>query len=98
MSGTGVRDPEDPDRWLVQPWPAHASFDHVAQHFQEASVTHHSIVCLLAFHEGLRAALAAAPTEELTAQAHGERGYKLGCAELGVTFFRALYVAEYGPR
>jgi hypothetical protein len=100
MTGTGVRDPEEPDQWLVEPWPADASFDEVARHFLVASTTHAatctSIACLLVFHESLQAALAAAPTEELRAQDSEERGYKLGCVDLGVIFFRALYTAAYG--
>ncbi len=93
---TGVRDPEDPDRWLVAPWPADASVGVVVQHFDRASSTQFhagtSAVCLLAFHEGLRAALAAAPTEEFTDQADWDRrGYMLNCADLGVTIFRDQY-------
>jgi hypothetical protein len=101
MTGTGVRDPEDPDRWLVSPWPAHATFGDVVQHFDRANSTQFhagtSAACLLAFHEGLRAALAAAPTEEFTDQADWDRrDYMLNCADLGVTIFRDQYVAQYG--
>jgi hypothetical protein len=93
---TGVRDPEDPDRWLVAPWPADASFGDVVGHFDRAGTTQlhpdTSAACLLAFHEGLRAALAAAPTGEFTDQADWDRhGYMLNCADLGVTIFRDQY-------
>jgi hypothetical protein len=98
MTGTGVRDPEDPDRWLVAPWPAHASLNDVVQHFQSAGTTEAtSIVRLLAFHEGLRAALAAAPTGEFTDPDDWDRrGYVLNCADLGVSIFRDQYATQYG--
>jgi len=101
MTGTGVHDPEDPGRWLVAPWPADTSIDDVVQHFDRTSTTHlhagSSTACLLAFHEGFRAALAAAPTEEFTERAHWDRrGYILNCADLGVSIFRDQYLAQYG--
>jgi hypothetical protein len=68
------------------------------QQFQSASTTQAtSIARLLAFHEGLRAALAAAPTGEFTDPADWDRrGYVLNCADLGVTIFRDQYATEYG--
>jgi hypothetical protein len=99
MTGSGVRDPEDPDRWLVAPWPADTSFGDVLHHFHRASLarlpTDGSIARLLAFHEGLRAALAAAPTEADQDQ-RDRCGYLLDCADLSVTLFQDQYLAHYG--
>jgi hypothetical protein len=86
---TGVRDPQDPDRWLVTPWPAHATVGEVVGHFDRATTQFHadtSTARLLAFHEGLRAALAAASTDEFTDW--DRHGYLLNCADLGVAIFR----------
>jgi hypothetical protein len=101
VTGTGVRDPEDPDRWLVSPWPADASVGDVVQHFGQVNATQFhagtSAARLLAFHEGLRAALAAAPIGDFADQAGWDRrSYLLNCADLGVTIFRDQYVAQYG--
>ncbi|HEY3610418.1 MAG TPA: hypothetical protein VGL06_23155 [Pseudonocardiaceae bacterium] len=101
MIGTGVRDPEDPDRWLVAPWPADATFGAVLHHFRQASVARlpsdGGIARLLAFHEGFRAALAAAPIEEFTDQdQHDWCGHILDCAELSVTLFQNQYLAHHG--
>ncbi|HYS35329.1 MAG TPA: hypothetical protein VEO01_06775 [Pseudonocardiaceae bacterium] len=101
MTGTGVRDPEDPDRWLVSPWPADTSFLGVMQHFQQASTTQlptgTSIARLLAFEESFRTALAAAPTKEFTDQAQWNwRGYMLELADLSVTLLQDQYLTQYG--
>ena len=102
MTGTGVSDPEKPDRWLVAPWPTDASFDDVFDHFQQASLTRlptdGSTARLLAFHEGFSVALAAAPTQEWANQAHRDwRGDMQEIADRAVRLFRKLYVAQYGP-
>jgi hypothetical protein len=101
MTGPGVRDPEDPDRWLVAPWPADASVGAVLQHFHQVSSTQFDAATsnarLLAFHEGLYAALESAPTGEFTDQTDEDRrSYILSCADLAVRIFRDLDVAEYG--
>ncbi len=88
MTGTGVRDPENPDRWLVAPWPADASFGDVVQHFDRASATQ--------FHAGTSAACLLA-SGAFTDQADWDRrGYLLNCAELGVTIFRDLDIVQHG--
>jgi hypothetical protein len=100
MTGPGVRDPEDPDQWLVAPWPADASLWDVVQHFQQVSCTQFdagtSNARLLAFHEGLYAALTAAPpTEEFANQTElDRRSYVLSCANLGVRVFQDLATAH----
>ena len=103
MTGTGVRDPENPDRWLVAPWPVDASFGDVVQHFDQASTTQFhagaGTACLLAFHEGLRAALAASPTGEFTDQADRDRrGYLLNFADLGVMTALRKVPQGYSPK
>jgi hypothetical protein len=99
MTGPGVRDPEDLDRWLVSPWPADASLWDVVQHFQRVSSTQldadTSNARLLAFHEGLYAALAVAPTEEFANQTElDRRSYILSCADLGVRVFQDLAITH----
>jgi hypothetical protein len=101
MTGTGVRDPEDPDRWLVAPWSTDASFDDVFDHFQQVSRTRlptdGSTVRLLAFHEGFSAALAAAPIDECASQAHRDwRDDMQEVADRAVRLFRKLHIAQYG--
>jgi hypothetical protein len=104
MTSTGVRDPEDPqdpDRWLVGPWPADASFRAVLQHFHQVSSTQFpagtSAARLLAFREGFCWALAAAPTGKFADQTDEDRrSYILSCADLAVRIVRDLDVAEYG--
>jgi hypothetical protein len=101
VTGTGVRDPEAPDRWLVAPWPTGASFDDVFDHFQQTSLTllssDDSTVRLLAFHEGFSVALAAAPTHECTNQVHRDwRDDMQEVADRAVGLFRKLHVAQYG--
>ena len=34
----GVRDPDDPTKWLVFPWPVDATFSEVVEHFHYQSV------------------------------------------------------------
>jgi hypothetical protein len=99
MTGPGVRDPEEPDRWLVAPWPANASLWDVAQHFQQVTSTQFgtdtSNARLLAFHEGLYAALESAPTDEFADQTElDRRSYVLSCADLGVRVFQGLTTAH----
>jgi hypothetical protein len=96
MTGAGIRDPENPDQWLVAPWPADASFRDVLQHFHQVCTQFDadtSNARLLAFHEGLYAALAAAPTGQFAEQTQGDwRTYVLNCADLGVRIFRDLAI------
>jgi len=101
MTGTGVRDPEDPDQWLVAPWPADASFGDVMEHFHQASLARRtkddSTARLLAFHKGLREALVAAPTDEDADQADRDWGNQvMDVAERAVEIFQDLYVVEFG--
>jgi hypothetical protein len=101
MTGTGVRDPQDPDRWLVEPWPPDTNVGDVLEHFQRASLARlpadGSIDRLLAFHQGLRAALEAAPAEDVTDEDRLDwcEGL-LEVADLSVTLFQEQYIAQYG--
>jgi hypothetical protein len=98
---TGVRDPENPDQWLVSPWPAQASFCDVVQHFQWAGLLRlpndSSTARHLAFNKGFQAALAVAHTNEFEYQAQWNwRGYMLDCVDRCVNLYGEKYVAEYG--
>ncbi len=98
---TGIRDPENPEQWLVSPWPAQAGFCDVVQHFQWASLmrlpNNSSTVRHLAFNEGFQAALAVAPTNEFEYQAQWNwRGYMMDSVDRCAALFREKYVAEYG--
>lgn len=67
---SGVRDPDDPGRWLVCPWPTTASFCDVVHHFLIAYVNRlhadSSAARQLAYFRSYEAALRSAPTHELT--------------------------------
>ena len=94
VTGPGVRDPEEPGRWLVEPWPADTSFGDVLEHFQRASLARlpsdGSLDRLLAFHQGLRAAPAATPIGDVTDQDRvGWCEDLLEFADLSVTLFLA---------
>jgi len=98
---TGVPDPENPDQWLVSPWPAQASFCDVVQHFQWAGVTrlpsNSSTVRHLAFQEGFQAALAVAPTDEFEYQAQWNwHGWMLDSVDRCVSIYRERRDAEHG--
>lgn len=65
---TGIRDPDDPDRWLVLPWPVEAGFCEVVRHFLPAHVRllgDKNTARQLAYFEGYQAALLAASTDDL---------------------------------
>lgn len=69
MSGqiNGIRDPERPERWLVRPWPVDAGYRAVVGHFLVAYFhVDYGASRQLAYFRGYQAALAAAPTDELT--------------------------------
>lgn len=64
---TGVRNPERPEWWLVRPWPPGAGFCAVVRHFLTAYFhIDRGVAHQLAYFRGYQAALAAAPTDELT--------------------------------
>jgi hypothetical protein len=91
-ASTGISDPDDPGRWLVRPWPVRASFCEVVHHFLMAYVWRledASTVRQLAYFEGYRAALDAAPADELShSGAWRWRDELLGCIEDCVTQYR----------
>ena len=65
---TGIRDPENPDHWLVWPWPDEAGFCEVVRHFLNACwplLGDSDPARQLAYYEGYQAALLAASTEYL---------------------------------
>ncbi len=68
---TGIAHPDEPDRWLVPPWPAAASFSEVVRHFLRfhpwgtTNTTH-----LLTYFEGYEAALNAVPPDKIAHEFH----------------------------
>lgn len=65
---TGIRDPENPDVWLVVPWPVDAGFGEVVRHFLTSFwllFGDTDPVRQLAYYEGYQAALLAAGTTGL---------------------------------
>ncbi|GAB3449192.1 hypothetical protein [Actinophytocola sediminis] len=62
---TGVRDPDNPDRWLVPPWPAHDDFSDIVIHFlwHDPQWDYPSTAQLLAYFDAYRTALEA-PTDQ----------------------------------
>ena len=66
----GIRALSDPRDWLVRPWPIHASFCEIAQHFQFADFrrrwSENTEADNRAFYETYEKALHAASTHELT--------------------------------
>jgi hypothetical protein len=68
-AATGIIDPDDPSRWLVPPWPVQACFGEVVRHFLMAYMwrlqDNTDVRRQLAYFEGYRAALKAAPMPEV---------------------------------
>ena len=95
---TGIRDPENPDRWLVWPWPAEAGFCEVVRHFL-ASVwplfRDTNPARQLAYYEGYQAALLAASTDDLHGPGAMEwRDELLSCVARCVTTHREQVQAD----
>ncbi len=89
----GIPDPDHPGRWLVWPWPVQASFCDVVRHFLRAYVpgllAERGVARQLAYFEGYAAALAVAPTHELTYAADWQWHDELaGCIGDCVAIFR----------
>jgi hypothetical protein len=65
----GIRDPDDPHRWLVPPWPRQAGICEVLDHFGHRLgwlSPYWTDTQRLVFHEAYLAAMTAAPKHELT--------------------------------
>jgi hypothetical protein len=97
-ASTGIPDPDDPDHWLVRPWPVRAGFHEVVHHFLMAytwRLDSADTVRRLAYFEGYLAALKAAPTAKLTYPADWRwRDELLSCVGDCVTQFRDKGTAQ----
>jgi hypothetical protein len=63
----GIPNPKISGHWLVPPWPIGSAFGEVVRHFMRFHLwDDHDTHDWLAFYEGYAAALAAAPTDDLT--------------------------------
>jgi hypothetical protein len=89
----GIRDPDDPDRWLVPPWPIDAGFCEMVRHFLPAHVRllgDTRVARQVAYFEGYQAALLAAPTDDLRhPTARKGRDELLGSIAQGTATYRA---------
>lgn len=99
---TGIRDPENPDVWLVWPWPVEAGFCEVVRHFLSSVwplFGDTNPVRRLAYCEGYQAALLAATTDKLSGPGTWEwRDELLSCVARSVTTYRAqVQAGRAGP-
>jgi hypothetical protein len=100
---TGIRNPDQPDRWLVRPWPVGAHLCDVVRHFLNAYVwglrsetdsAHH-----LAYYKGYLAAIEAAPQDGMM-PVTGWDWYEDLCVSIGrcVSVQQQKHAAESATR